>query len=61
MILAALDDAGGVEYLKKQAETNPSAFLALVGKILPRDAKVELAHTTTLEELVAASYQPRER
>ena len=35
MILAALDKAGGAEYLLKQAKTNPNAFLTLVGKVLP--------------------------
>ena len=35
MILGALDDAGGQEYLAKQAKENPTAFLTLVGKILP--------------------------
>jgi hypothetical protein len=35
MILGALDDAGGQEYLTKQAKENPTAFLTLVGKILP--------------------------
>lgn len=35
MILAALDGAGGVEYLIRQAEAKPAAFLALVGKVLP--------------------------
>jgi hypothetical protein len=35
MILGALADAGGREYLKRQAETTPSVFLALVGKIIP--------------------------
>ena len=35
MILHALDDAGGVDYLLKQAEENPTAFLTLVGKVLP--------------------------
>jgi hypothetical protein len=35
MILTALDDAGGVEYLARQAEEKPAAFLALVGKVLP--------------------------
>ncbi len=35
MILAALDGAGGVEYLQKQANLNPGPFLALVGKVLP--------------------------
>lgn len=35
MILKALDDVGGVEYLAKQANENPTAFLTLVGKVLP--------------------------
>lgn len=35
MILAALDKAGGVDYLQRQAEANPGPFLALVGKVLP--------------------------
>jgi hypothetical protein len=35
MILAALDKAGGVDYLARQAEENPSAFMVLVGKVLP--------------------------
>jgi hypothetical protein len=35
MIRAALNKAGGVSYLVKQAETNPTAFLTLVGKIIP--------------------------
>lgn len=34
MVLEALVEAGGSEYLKKQAEETPSAFLALVGKIM---------------------------
>jgi hypothetical protein len=35
MILQALDDSGGVDYLKRQAHEKPVAFLALVGKVLP--------------------------
>jgi len=35
MILGALDAAGGLNYLKEQAEKNPGPFLALVGKVLP--------------------------
>lgn len=38
MILQALNDAhpkGGAAYLKDQAEKNPTAFLTLVGKVLP--------------------------
>lgn len=38
MILTALDQAhedGGVAYLKAQAATNPTAFMSLVGRVLP--------------------------
>lgn len=35
MILAALDQAGGVSYLVRQAGETPTAFLSLVGKVLP--------------------------
>ena len=39
MILTALDESGGVKYLVKQAEETPTAFLALVGKVLPLTIK----------------------
>ena len=35
MILGALDDAGGQEYLTKQALENPGSFMVLVGRVLP--------------------------
>lgn len=35
MILTALSKAGGVKYLTTQARETPTAFLALVGKVLP--------------------------
>ncbi len=35
MILDALEGAGGVDYLIRQADEKPAAFLALVGKVLP--------------------------
>ena len=35
MVLAALDKAGGVDYLQRQATENPTAFMTLVGKVLP--------------------------
>jgi hypothetical protein len=35
MILGALDRAGGIEYLWRQAEANPGPFMTLVGKVLP--------------------------
>lgn len=35
MILAALEQAGGQQYLAQQAIDNPGPFLTLVGKVLP--------------------------
>jgi hypothetical protein len=45
MILEAAERAGGrggaVAYLERQANANPTAFLALLGRTLPREEKVE--------------------
>ena len=35
MILGALDESGGQAYLALQARENPSAFMQLIGKVLP--------------------------
>jgi len=35
MVIGALDAAGGQSYLLEQSEKNPTAFLTLVGKVLP--------------------------
>lgn len=35
MILQALDQAGGVKYLVRQAGESPAAFMTLLGKVLP--------------------------
>lgn len=35
MILQALDESGGVEYLKQTAIDHPTAFMTLIGKVLP--------------------------
>lgn len=35
MIVGALNDVGGREWLAGQAEANPVAFMGLVGKVLP--------------------------
>lgn len=43
MILGALNSSGGEAYLKDQAKDNPSAFLGLLGKILPRDISATVA------------------
>jgi len=36
MIEGALSDVGGRQYLAKQATENPTAFLTLIGKVVPR-------------------------
>jgi hypothetical protein len=35
MVLEALDRAGGIKYLIRQADENPVAFMGLIGKMLP--------------------------
>ena len=40
MVLSALDKAGGEDYLANQATESPAAFIALVGKCLPKDVNV---------------------
>jgi hypothetical protein len=45
MILQALNEAhedGGVAYLKEQATKSPTAFLSLVGKLVPLDLKASV-------------------
>lgn len=55
MILQALDRKGGVDYLVTQAEMEPKAFMALLGRVLPMQITGEgggpIAITTV--ELVA--------
>ncbi len=50
MILQALDGAGGVGYLQRQAEENSSAFLTLVGKVLPTQMEHKGDLTVTTKE-----------
>lgn len=39
MILQSLADAGGVAYLVQQSQANPSAYLSLIGRVLPLQVK----------------------
>ena len=48
MIREALDRAGGVDYLQKQATENPTAFLSLVAKVLPKDVRAEVQPSESL-------------
>jgi len=40
MILGALASAGGEEWLLAQSKANPTAFMALLGKVLPSEMQV---------------------
>lgn len=49
MILDALDESGGIEYLKQTAIDHPVAFLTLVGKVLPLQVTGEGGGPLTVE------------
>ena len=42
MLLASLDNVGGQAYFQRQAEENPNAYMALIGKIIPAEVKKEI-------------------
>lgn len=44
MILQALSNKGGVSYLEEQADKNPTAFLTLVGKVVPLQVAGDADH-----------------
>jgi hypothetical protein len=44
MVIEALHNAGGVDYLVEQADKNPKAFLSLVGRIVPLHIKATHEH-----------------
>jgi hypothetical protein len=56
MIHTALHEAGGVAYLRRQADENPVAFMSLLGKILPQriEGNVPLSPPTLDEERAEA-------
>ena len=63
MILQALSEAGGVEYLTEQARKQPTAFLQLVGRVLPLQIKEGGADPTVPrpvihQQVMAASDAP---
>lgn len=53
MILAALDQAGGEKYLVDRAKDNPTAFLTLVGKVLPLQVNGDMEHRVKVSGALA--------
>jgi hypothetical protein len=60
MILGALDAAGGLDYLTRQAKKNPTAFLSLLGRVLPRQIEANVQGTFTGYEPVPIPVAQRE-
>lgn len=58
MILAALDKAGGSEYLFRQATENPNAFLTLVGKVLPMTIAGDPANPLAFTRIEIVAVKP---
>ncbi len=42
MIKQSLELAGGAEYLLRQAEENPTAYMSLIGKIIPKEVQASI-------------------
>ena len=42
MVLSALDELGGQDFLTEQARENPVAFLTLIGKMIPRQVNADI-------------------
>jgi len=56
MVLGALDDVGGQEYLARMSQEQPTAFMALLGRVLPTTlaSRVELVQRTAMVDERAA-------
>jgi len=56
VILGALSDAGGQAWLAEQARKNPSAFMALLGHVLPLQVKDGRSEPTVPQTIVKHIY-----
>jgi hypothetical protein len=44
MVLGALQQLGGIAYLKRQAKKHPQAFMTLLGKIIPTQVVGDMSY-----------------
>ena len=56
MILQAFEKAGGADWLAKQANENPVAFMGLLSKLLPSDIALS-ASITTCEPITKVEWE----
>lgn len=52
MIKGALNKAGGSEYLYQQSQDNPTAFMSLIGKLIPAEISGEISLSHKFEPLI---------
>lgn len=52
LIAEALDRAGGVDYLVRQAQENPGPFLQLLGRMIPKEITAEISGELTVRQEV---------
>ena len=59
MLRQALEEEGGVEYLRWAARNQPAAFLSLLGRLLPAEIKASIDHeglpTVTIRDYTGMS------
>ena len=60
MILAALDNVGGVDYFVTQAKENPVAFMTLIGRILPKEIVGEVNGSVQIASITRTIVDPRQ-
>ena len=60
MILAALDNVGGVDYFVTQAKENPVAFMTLIGRILPKEIDGEVNGSVQIASITRTIVDPRQ-
>lgn len=58
MILAALDGAGGVDYLIEQSQKNPTAFMSLLGRVLPLTVAGDPNNPFLIKDISAQPLEP---
>lgn len=59
MILGALDDAGGQDYLRRQSIENPTAFMTLIGKVLPTTINADVKGGLSIERIRREIVDPK--
>lgn len=59
MIRDALDEIGGKEYLMQQAQENPTAFMNLIGKIIPKDVNNTISGGLAITKVTREIVRPK--